>query len=98
MALSHHARGYLITVAGVLLLTPDTLLIRLADVDSFTLSVSRGAFGGVTVLAAAWAWQRGDGGRSFGYSGLHFDDNWKLPAYPRLLKRAVLWTMKLPLD
>lgn len=46
----------------------------------------------------AWAWQRPDGGRSFGYSGLHFDDNWQLPEYPRLIKQAVLWTMKLPID
>ncbi len=45
----------------------------------------------------AWAWQRPDGGRSFGFSGLHFDDNWQLPEYPRLLKQAVLWTMKLPI-
>ena len=46
----------------------------------------------------AWAWQRPDGGRSFGFSGLHFDDNWQLPEYPRLLKQAVLWTMKQPID
>ncbi len=44
----------------------------------------------------AWAWERPDGGRSFGYSGLHFDDNWQLPEYPRLLKQAALWTLKLP--
>ncbi len=46
----------------------------------------------------AWAWQRGDGGRSFGYSGLHFDDNWQLAEYPRLITRGVLWTLKLPID
>jgi drug/metabolite transporter (DMT)-like permease len=59
MALSDHARGYLITLAGVLLLTPDTLLIRLAAVDSLTLSVARGGLGGLTVLAAMWLWHRG---------------------------------------
>ena len=46
MALSDHARGYLITIAGVLLLTPDTLLIRLAAADPFALSVARGVLGG----------------------------------------------------
>jgi Trehalose utilisation len=46
----------------------------------------------------AWAWQRGDGGRSFGFSGLHFHDNWQLPEYQKLLKQAVLWTMKLPIE
>jgi type 1 glutamine amidotransferase len=43
-----------------------------------------------------WAWDRPDGGRSFGYSGLHFHDNWQLPPYPKLLTQGVLWTMKLP--
>lgn len=42
----------------------------------------------------AWAWQRPDGGRSFGYSGLHFHDNWQLPQYDKLLTQGVLWTMK----
>jgi type 1 glutamine amidotransferase len=44
----------------------------------------------------AWAWERPNGGRSFGYSGLHFHENWKLPEYRRLLTQAVLWTAKLP--
>jgi type 1 glutamine amidotransferase len=45
----------------------------------------------------AWAWERPDGGRSFGFSGLHFHDNWRLPAYRRLVTQAVLWTLKLPI-
>jgi hypothetical protein len=44
----------------------------------------------------AWAWERPDGGRSFGFSGLHFHDNWRLPAYRRLVAQGVLWTLKLP--
>jgi len=59
MALSDHARGYLITLSGVLLLTPDTLLIRLAAVDSFTLAVTRGGLGGAVILLAMWIWHRG---------------------------------------
>lgn len=43
----------------------------------------------------AWAWQRPDGGRSFGFSGLHFDDNWDLPEYATLVEQGVLWTLKL---
>ena len=45
----------------------------------------------------AWAWERPDGGRSFGFSGLHFHENWKLPAYRRLVAQAVLWTLKVPI-
>ncbi len=43
-----------------------------------------------------WAWQRPDGGRSFGYSGLHFHVNWRHEQYRRLIAQAVLWTLKLP--
>ncbi|MEX0714664.1 MAG: ThuA domain-containing protein [Pirellulales bacterium] len=45
----------------------------------------------------AWAWQREDGGRSFGFSGLHFHDNWRLTAYRRLVCQGVLWTLDLPI-
>lgn len=45
----------------------------------------------------AWAWTRPDGGRSFGFSGLHFHDNWRLPAYRRLVAQGVLWTLQLPI-
>jgi type 1 glutamine amidotransferase len=45
----------------------------------------------------SWAWERPDGGRSFGFSGLHFHENWRLPEYRRLVAQAVLWTMKLPI-
>jgi hypothetical protein len=45
----------------------------------------------------AWAWERPDGGRSFGFSGLHFHDNWRLVEYRRLVAQGVLWSMKLPI-
>lgn len=45
----------------------------------------------------AWAWERPDGGRSFGFSGLHFHKNWTLPEYRRLVVQGVLWTMKRPI-
>jgi type 1 glutamine amidotransferase len=44
----------------------------------------------------AWAWERPDGGRSFGFSGLHFHENWKLVEYRRLVTQGVLWTVKKP--
>jgi len=45
----------------------------------------------------AWAWQRNDGGRSFGFTGLHVHDNWRLPEYRRLVAQSILWTMKMPI-
>jgi hypothetical protein len=41
----------------------------------------------------AWAFSRSDGGRSFGFSGLHFHENWQLPEYRRLVTQGVLWTL-----
>jgi hypothetical protein len=45
----------------------------------------------------AWSWERPDGGRSFGFSGLHFHDSWRLTEYRRLVAQAVLWTLRLPI-
>ena len=50
MALSTHAKGTLITASGVLIFTPDALLVRLTAVDPFTLSVGRGLLCGLVVL------------------------------------------------
>lgn len=43
----------------------------------------------------AWRWERPDGGRSFGFSGLHFHANWGRVEYRRLVAQGTLWTMKL---
>jgi hypothetical protein len=45
----------------------------------------------------AWSWERPDGGRSFGFSGLHFHENWSLPEYRRLVLQGVLWSLRLPI-
>jgi len=45
----------------------------------------------------AWALQREGGGRSFGFSGLHFHENWQLPEYRRLVTQGVLWTLDVPI-
>jgi type 1 glutamine amidotransferase len=44
-----------------------------------------------------WAWQRSGGGRSFGFSGGHFHENWKHPEYRRLAVQGVLWTLDRPI-
>jgi hypothetical protein len=46
---------------------------------------------------AAWSWERPDGGRAFGFVGLHFHSNWQLPAYRRFVVQGVLWSLKLPI-
>jgi len=46
----------------------------------------------------AWAYERDDGGRSFGFSGLHFHENWQLPEYRRLVAQGVMWTVNVPIS
>jgi type 1 glutamine amidotransferase len=45
----------------------------------------------------AWSWERPAGGRSFGFSGLHFHANWRREEYRRLIAHSVLWTLRLPI-
>ena len=44
----------------------------------------------------AWAWRRPEGGRSFGFSGFHFHENWNVDEYRRLATRGVAWSMEGP--
>ncbi len=46
--------------------------------------------------SVAWAWERPDKGRSFGFSGLHFHRNWQHEAYRRMVAQGIVWTLKLP--
>jgi hypothetical protein len=45
----------------------------------------------------AWSWERSDGGRSCGMSGLHFHSNWRREEYRRFVAQAALWSLKLPI-
>ena len=52
--MNEHAKGLLLTALGVLIISPDTLLIRLADMDVWTLALWRSllqAFGTAGLLA-----------------------------------------------
>jgi len=43
----------------------------------------------------AWAYERPDGGRSFGFDGGHFHRNWGDKNFRRLVVNAILWTAKV---
>ncbi len=58
--LSSHAIGLLLTTLGVLVLSPDSLLIRLVDADVWTIVFWRGFLMGLTVVTATAVWSRGD--------------------------------------
>ncbi len=42
----------------------------------------------------AWAYERPDGGRSFGYTGAHFHKSFEAVNFRRLLVNGILWTAK----
>jgi len=46
----------------------------------------------------AWAVERKDGGRSFGFSGGHFHSNWRIDSFRNMVLNAILWTagMEVP--
>jgi len=43
----------------------------------------------------AWAVERPDGGRGFGFTGAHAHKNWGNPDFRKLVLNAILWTAKL---
>ncbi len=43
----------------------------------------------------AWAAERPDGGRGFGFTGGHFHDGWGNDAFRTLVLNAILWTAKV---
>ncbi len=56
-SLSNHARGVLLAVIGITLLSPDSLLIRLMEATDMTVLVLRGVFA-TTMLVILWWWVR----------------------------------------
>ncbi|MCR9218781.1 MAG: DMT family transporter [Alphaproteobacteria bacterium] len=54
-----HAQGFLLTLFGVLVLTPDTLLIRLIDTDPWTMTFWRGVLMPAVLLLVYAAIRRG---------------------------------------
>ena len=43
----------------------------------------------------AWATERKDGGRGFGFTGAHNHTNWGIPEFRTLVLNAILWSAKL---
>ena len=56
--MNNHFKGLLIAFFGVLMLTPDPVLVRLADADTFTILFWRGIFYALGVLAILFATYR----------------------------------------
>jgi type 1 glutamine amidotransferase len=51
--------------------------------------------GPASKYTVAWAFEREDGGRSFGFTGLHYLDNFEQPDLRTLLLNAIFWSAHL---
>lgn len=69
-----HTRGLMLTVAGVLAISPDALLVRLVDAGPWAQLFWRGGLSGIVILAGALFVWRGSGVRdalrAMGWPGL----------------------------
>ncbi len=43
----------------------------------------------------AWATERADGGRGFGFTGEHYHSNWGIQDFRQMVVNAILWTAKV---
>jgi type 1 glutamine amidotransferase len=43
----------------------------------------------------AWAFERADGGRGFGFTGAHYNKNWDNEDFRKLVLNAIVWTAKV---
>ena len=58
--LSDRGKGILMSLVGVFVLSPDSLLIRLAGLDDYTLIFYRGLFPVFSISLALWLYYRAD--------------------------------------
>ena len=58
--LSDRAKGILMSLVGVVILSPDSLMIRLAGLDDYTLIFYRGLFPVCTITLILWLYYRAD--------------------------------------
>ena len=54
----------------------------------------RASVAGGKPQVVAWAVERADGGRGFGFTGGHFHKNWGIDAQRTVVLNAILWTAK----
>ena len=50
--------------------------------------------GGIETVVA-WATERQDGGRGFGFTEGHYHSNWQIEPYRRFVLNGIVWTAKL---
>ncbi len=104
-------RKYIVTETDLTVASPDHPVtravrgLRLKDEYYYRLKWARqgtitplltATLDGLPDQTIAWAFERPDGGRSFGLAALHAHATWGVDDIRRLVAQSVLWTVKLP--
>ena len=82
--MNDYQKGLLITITGVLVITPDSLLIRLLDTDSWTTMFWRNFLSGVVIMLGLWVYYRSDflqQVKSIGRAGLLMSVVWAVGTF-----------------
>ena len=59
MLVSNHLKGILLATAGVLIISPDSLLIRFLPIDLWSVMFLRGLFIALTLIPLVWIMMTG---------------------------------------
>ena len=82
--MSEYLKGLILTVIGVLVVTPDSLLIRLIDADSWTVIFWRNSLSGFAILLGLLLYYRRDFPKqmlSIGWAGLAMGVIWAIGTF-----------------
>ena len=79
-----------------MLFTPASSTLTMSDVppDATRKTADAAKHPGRTEITA-WAYDRPDGGRGFGFTGGHRHKNWANEDFRRLVVNAILWSAKI---
>jgi hypothetical protein len=82
-------------VTPILTDLPDSkTLVRADGPHSGNQHVRRAVLKNKEPQHVAWAFERSDGGRGFGFTGGHFHWNWGDPNFRKLVLNAIVWTAR----
>jgi hypothetical protein len=79
----------------ILVATPDASTTSRPDGHHSGNPTVRAAVARGDPQTVAWAFERPNGGRGFGFTGAHFHNNWGNDDFRKLVLNAVLWLAKL---
>ena len=82
-------------VTPLLVATPDASTMTRPDDPHAGNPAARAAVARGEAQTVAWAYERPNGGRGFGFTGAHFHANWGNDNFRKLALNAVLWLAKM---